>query len=83
MRRIHDRVAGLDVHRDTVVACVELFDGSTVEIDKQSFSTTATGVRQLGEWLADREVELVVMEATGVYCSGSTGRRNTGLLEGS
>jgi len=67
MRRIHDRVAGLDVHRDTVVACVELFDGSTVEIDKQSFSTTATGVRQLGEWLADREVELVVMEATGVY----------------
>lgn len=67
MRRIHDRVAGLDVHRDSVVACVELFDGRSVEIDKESFSTTATGVRQLGEWLAVREVELVVMEATGVY----------------
>ena len=67
MRRIHDRVAGLDVHRDSVAACVELFDGPSVEVDKQSFSTTAAGVRALGEWLADREVELVVMEATGVY----------------
>jgi transposase len=67
MRRIHDRVAGLDVHRDSVVACVELFDGHSVEIDKARFSTTAAGVGQLGEWLAEREVELVVMEATGVY----------------
>ncbi|MET0577806.1 MAG: IS110 family transposase [Ilumatobacteraceae bacterium] len=67
MRRIHDRVAGLDVHRDSVAACVELFDGRSVEVDKQSFSTTAAGVRALGEWLAVREVELVVMEATGVY----------------
>lgn len=67
MRRIHDRVAGLDVHRDSVAACVELFNGTAVELDKASFSTTMTGVRALGEWLADREVMLVVMEATGVY----------------
>ncbi|MQA92950.1 MAG: IS110 family transposase, partial [Gemmatimonas sp.] len=67
MRRIHDRVGGLDVHRDSVVACAEVFDGTSVQIDKATFSTTATGVRELGEWLAVREVELVVMEATGVY----------------
>jgi transposase len=67
MRRIRDRVGGLDVHRDSVVACVELFDGHSVEVDKHTFSTTAAGVRELGEWLAAREVELVVMEATGVY----------------
>jgi transposase len=67
MRRIRDRVGGLDVHRDSVVACVELFDGHSVEVDKHTFSTTAAGVRELGEWLAEREVELVVMEATGVY----------------
>lgn len=67
VRRIHDRVGGLDVHRDTVVACVELFDGTSMEIDKQTFATTAAGVRELGEWLAEREVTLVVMEATGVY----------------
>jgi len=67
MRRIHDRVGGLDVHRDSVVACAEMFDGHSVEIDKATFATTAKGVRELGEWLAVREVELVVMEATGVY----------------
>ena len=67
MRRIHDPVGGLDVRRNSVVACVELFDGRSVEVDKQSFSTTVAGVGQLGEWLAEREVELVVMEATAVY----------------
>src|SRR3546814_4091361 len=65
MRRIRDRVAGLDVHRDSVVACVELFDGTSVQVDKATFSTTAKGVRDLGEWLAESEVALVVMEATG------------------
>jgi len=67
MRRIRDRVAGLDVHRDSVTACAQLFDGREVEVDKARFATTAVGVRALGEWLAEREVSLVVMEATGVY----------------
>jgi len=44
-----------------------LFDGREVEVDKQRFGTTGAGVRALGEWLAEREVTLVVMEATGVY----------------
>src|SRR3546814_19728953 len=50
MRRIRDRVAGLAVHRDSVVACVELFDGTSVQVDKATFSTTAKGVRALGDW---------------------------------
>lgn len=68
MRRIHDRVAGLDVHRDSVTACVQVYAGRRdPEIDKFRFSTTAAGVRELADWLAEREVTLVVMEATGVY----------------
>ena len=67
MRRIRNRVAGLDVHRDSVTGCVECFDGVDVEVNKQRFSTTAKGIRELADWLADFEVELVVMEATGVY----------------
>lgn len=67
MRRIRNRVAGLDVHRDSVTGCVECFDGVDVEVTKQRFSTTARGVRELADWLAIFEVELVVMEATGVY----------------
>lgn len=67
MRRVRDRVAGLDVHRDTVVACTQLFDGQRVRVDKASFATTTAGIRDLAEWLGSAEVELVVMEATGVY----------------
>lgn len=67
MRRIVNRVAGLDVHRDSVTGCVEVFDGTEVSVFKDRFATTAKGVRALGEWLADAEVELVVMESTGVY----------------
>jgi len=67
VRRIRNRVAGLDVHRDSVTGCVECFDGVDVEVNKQRFATTAKGVRELADWLATFEVELVVMEATGVY----------------
>lgn len=67
MRRIRNRVAGLDVHRDSVTACVEVVDGDQVSVAKGRFDTTTAGVRSLAGWLADAGVELVVMEATGVY----------------
>jgi transposase len=68
MDQIHDRVAGLDVHRDSVAACVRVPGprGGTVT-HKQRFSTTTTGLGQLGAWLAEHRVEVVGMEATGVY----------------
>ncbi len=44
-----------------------MFEGNSTRVEKATFATTAKGVRELGEWLATREVELVVMEATGVY----------------
>lgn len=62
-----DRVAGLDVHRDTVVACVRLGRGDEPELHRKSFPTTTAGVAQLAGWLADLEVTRVVMESTGVY----------------
>lgn len=68
MKRIHDRVAGLDVHRDTVVACARVVaEDGAVRVDKERFTTTSAGLRQLVDYLAAWEVELVVMEATGVY----------------
>jgi transposase len=67
MRRIRDRVAGLDVHRDSVAACVEVVDQGAVRAEKRRFSTTTRGVDELAAWLAEREVTTVAMEATGVY----------------
>jgi transposase len=66
--QIHDRVAGLDVHRDSVVACFRrLGPRGGVVREKERFTTTTAGLRVLEAWLADRRVELVAMEATGVY----------------
>jgi transposase len=67
MDRIRDRVAGLDVHRDTVVACVRLEVSGEVETAKRSFSTMSAGIAEMGGWLTEHGVMTVVMEATGVY----------------
>jgi transposase len=67
MKQQVDNVAGLDVHRDTVVACARLGRGEQPRVTKKSFKTTTAGVGELARWLADLEVTRVVMESTGVY----------------
>jgi transposase len=69
MRRIRERVAGLDVHRDTVTAATWTLDRVTGEIaeDQERFSTMTAGVARLGRWLLDHAVTTVAMEATGDY----------------
>jgi transposase len=67
VQRIRDRVAGLDVHRDRVVACIRAADGARVKTVKRSFSTTTAGTAELAAWLAESEVATAAMEATGVY----------------
>jgi transposase len=67
MKQQCDRVAGLDVHRDSVVACVRLGRGEEPTVHKASFATTTAGVAELAAWMADLEVTRVVMESTGVY----------------
>ena len=68
MEQIHDRVAGLDVHRDSVAVCVRVTGPrGGAGIEKERFATTTAALARLREWLADHQVSLVVMEATGVY----------------
>lgn len=68
MEQIHDRVAGLDVHRDSVAACARvpgLRRGTASR--RERFATTTAGLAQLGAWLGEQAVAVVGMEATGVY----------------
>jgi transposase len=68
VEQIHDRVAGLDVHRDSVAGCVRVTGPrGGVSSEKERFATTTTELARLRDWLADRQVALVAMEATGVY----------------
>ncbi len=64
---LHPICAGLDVHRDTVVACVRRLDGRTVAHETETFATTTSGLMSLSAWLQERGVPVVAMEATGVY----------------
>jgi transposase len=64
---IHDRVAGLDVHKAMIVACVRLNIGGKVERECRTFETTTAGLLALLAWLTESGCTQVGMEATGVY----------------
>src|SRR4051794_14524525 len=67
---IVERVAGLDVSKSDVKACVRCPRQGAGRRYGQEVRTFATMTRQLmalADWLAESHVELVVMEATGDY----------------
>src|SRR4051812_23822592 len=63
------RCAGLDVHRDNVVATTRVPGSGRRRWDQQTrtFKSTLAGLAELAAWLAETGVTLVGMEATGVY----------------
>lgn len=62
------RCAGLDVHQETIVACV-----LTGELDKKpeseirTYGTYTKDLEELYEWLLEKEVEQIAMESTGIF----------------
>src|SRR5919204_176663 len=68
---IVERCAGLDVHRDSVVATVRVPAAGKSrrrrEQQTRSFGTTIGQLETLADWLEGLGVTLVGMEATGVY----------------
>ena len=67
MEVLYSHCAGLDVHKDTVVACVRVASEGKVSREMRTFETTTTGLLALSSWLADNSCTHVAMEATGVY----------------
>jgi transposase len=66
MQVLYPRCAGLDVHKDTVVACVRcVTDPKAQEV--RTFKTTTRELLALSEWLESFGCTHVAMEATGVY----------------
>src|SRR5277367_1134645 len=64
---MHERCAGLDVHKATVVACVRLITGGKVNRESRTFDTTTAGLLALLARLTESGCTHVAMEATGVY----------------
>lgn len=68
MEVLHDRVAGLDIHKKTVVACVRTpGEGNARRVLSREFDTFVADLERLRDWLVEEGVTHVAMEATGVF----------------
>jgi transposase len=67
MEVLHPHCAGLDVHKDTVVACVRHMADGAVRRDVRTFKTTTRDLMALSEWLSAEGCTEIAMEATGIY----------------
>jgi transposase len=64
---LYPACAGLDVHKETVVACVRRAARARVRRQTRTFGTTTAALLELADWLAGQGVTHVAMESTGVY----------------
>lgn len=67
MKTLHRRCAGLDVHKQEVVACLRVAAKGRAHHEVRRFPTTTPGLLELAEWLEAAGCACVAMEATGVY----------------
>ena len=64
---VDEYCAGLDVHRDTVVATVRYPEGGRRSSTTRTFGTDTAELVALGDWLVSWQVTRVGLESTGVY----------------
>ena len=67
MEVLHAHCAGLDVHKDTVVACARHMVDGKVTTAVKTFKTTTQELMDLSGWLSTEGATHIAMEATGVY----------------
>ena len=68
MEVVNPLCAGLDVHKQTVVAC-RLYPDATGKLVKEvvTFETMTDSLIALREWLVAAKIPIVALESTGVY----------------
>ena len=65
---VHPICCGLDVHKESISACVIFPDQDGVDqYDVKVFGTFTDEVMRLRLWLLDHECPVVAMESTGIY----------------
>ena len=64
---LYANCAGLDVHKDTVVACSRRVIVGKAVREVRTFKSTTGDLLSLSEWLGSLGCTPIVMEATGVY----------------
>src|SRR5919198_4240318 len=67
MQVLYPACAGLDVHKDTVVACARIVEDGQATTEVRTFKTVTSQLLALSEWLSTKGCTHVAMEATGIY----------------
>jgi transposase len=68
MNVLYSRCCGIDVHKDSVTACVRVDAGNgNIELRKKEFAAHRPGLELLRLWLYAQKVQQVGLESTGVY----------------
>lgn len=67
MHLMFEVACGLDVHKETVVACISVVRGKEQTKEVRTFAAHTKGLRELRDWLKASRVEAIVMEGTGIY----------------
>jgi transposase len=68
LRIMYERVAGLDVHKKTVVATrMRVTEEERLEWETETFGTTTPELLELHDWLTEWDCTHVAMESTGDY----------------
>jgi len=66
MEAIHERVAGIDVHRMKHVVTVLIEQGGVVSSQTREFGGFERDMRALVSWLQELQIQHIVMESTGI-----------------
>ena len=67
MEVIYPRCCGLDIHKESISACVLVKESGKREKHLARFGTMTSDLLKLGDWLRSWGVKRVAMESTGVY----------------
>ncbi len=67
MEEILDKCCGIDVHQESLTACIMKGSGKNMYKEIREFSTFTDGIQALGSWLREHEVIHAAIESTGVY----------------
>ena len=67
MKVLYCRCCGLDVHKDSITACILVLVNGQRQVRIKEFKTYWKELQRLKLWLYSNKVEYVAMESTGVY----------------
>src|SRR5467141_365942 len=64
---LHPRCCGLDVHKNSISACILVQVAGRVQKHQRRFSAMTHDLQELANWLRQFEVTQLAMESSGVY----------------